>query len=114
MSDQIIIRGLRLQTKIGVPDEERATPQEIRAHLTLTVATFPQDDQIEGTVDYKEVADEVSALAGAGERKLIETLAQDIAGLILEGFSVSKVRVELEKRILPDTDWVGVVIERGN
>lgn len=114
MSDQIIIRGLRFQTSIGVPDEERATPQELRAHLTLTVGDFSEDDEIEGTVDYKAVADGVSALAGEGERKLIESLAQEIAAYVLKGFSVQKVRVELEKRILPDTDWVGVVIERGN
>lgn len=114
MRDQIIIRGLRFQTKIGVPDEERASHQELRAHLTLTVESFPKGDEIDETIDYKAVADEITALAGERERKLIETLAQDIAAYVLEKFSVRKVRVELEKRILPDTDWVGVVIERGN
>lgn len=114
MSDQIIIRGLRLKTSIGVPAEERATPQELRAHVTLKMPFFPKEDEIDGTVDYKEVADGISELARVGERKLLETLAQEIAAFVLGNFPVRGIRVELEKKILPDTDWVGVVIERGN
>ncbi len=114
MKDQIIIRGLRFSSRIGVPDEERAEPQTLRVHLTMEVERFPQEDEIIGTVDYKAVADRVVALAGAGERKLIETLAQEIAGTVLGEFAVSKVRVEIEKKILRETDWVGVVIERSS
>ena len=114
MRDRIVIRGLSLTGRIGVPDEERAEPQTLRAHLTMEVEQFPVDDEIEGTVDYKAVSDRVVEFAGEGERKLIETLAQEIAGLILREFAVSKVTVELEKFILPETDWVGVVIERSS
>ncbi len=114
MNDQIIIRGLRLTCRIGVPEEERAESQELRAHLTMDVGAFPAADRIEGTVDYKAVADRVRELAGLGERQLIETLAQDIASLVLKEFPVSEVRVELEKFILPETDWVGVVIQRSS
>ncbi|MDE0860814.1 MAG: dihydroneopterin aldolase [Akkermansiaceae bacterium] len=114
MGDQIIIKGLQLDCHIGVPAEERAEPQSLRVHLTLQVPPFPKSDEIEGTVDYKEVADQVRALAASGERKLIETLAQDIASHILSSFPVDRVRVELDKRILPETDWVGVIIERTN
>lgn len=114
MSDQIIIRGLRLDCHIGVPAEERAEIQTLRAHLTLQVTPFPTNDEIEGTVNYQEVADQTRALASLGERKLIETLAQDIAAHILSTFPVERVRVELEKKILPDTDWVGAIIEREN
>jgi len=65
-------------------------------------------------VDYKAVSDDVRELAGEGERQLIETLAQEIASLILDRYSVQSVRVELEKFILPETDWVGVVITRSS
>lgn len=114
MSDQIIIRGLQVSSHIGVPAEERAQAQTLRVHLVMEVADFPVDDTIEGTVDYKVVADRVVLLAGEGERQLIETLAQDIAAVILADFPVCKVRVELEKFILPETDWVGVVLERSS
>ncbi len=112
MSDQIIIRGLRLPCHIGVPAEERRELQTLRAHLTLSVGSFSRDDAIEGTVDYQIISDEIQTLALARERKLIEILAQDIADHILKNFPVMIVRVELEKFILPETDWVGVVIER--
>ncbi len=114
MNDQIVIRGLELSCHIGVPVDERAEAQILRAHLTLEVAPFPKEDEIEGTVDYKVVADEVRQLAQEGERKLIETLAQDIAALILKNDSVLNVKVELEKFILPETDWVGVTINRSS
>jgi dihydroneopterin aldolase len=114
MRDRVVIRGLRLTGRIGVPEDERGEPQTLRAHLTLEVEQFPIEDEIEGTVDYKAVADRVVALAATGERKLIETLAQEIAGLVLREFAVSKVTVEIEKFILPETDWVGVVIERSS
>ncbi len=110
--DQIVIRGLTLSCHIGVPEEERQEAQQLRAHLLLEVDEFPTQDCIEGTVDYKAVSDGVRALAAKGERKLIETLAQDIASEILANYPVRKVRVELEKFILPETDWVGVIIER--
>ena len=114
MNDQILIRGLRVTTRIGVPGEERAAPQSLLVHLVMDTASFPEEDRIDGTVDYKAVADRVRLLAGAGERHLIETLAQDIAALVLADFPVKKVRVELEKFILPETDWVGVIIERSS
>jgi len=114
MSDRIIIRGLQLSARIGVPVEERAELQGLRAHLTLHVDSFPKVDRIEGTANYKEVADRVRELAGKGERQLIETLAQEIAALVLDEFPVRKVRVELEKFILPETDWVGVVVKRSS
>lgn len=112
MNDQIVIRGLRVISRIGVPEEERGTPQSLRVHLVMEVAPFPTEDRLEGTVDYKAVADRVRLLAGDGERQLIETLAQDIASVVLTEFPVRKVRVDLEKFILPETDWVGVTIER--
>ena len=112
MNDQIMIRGLELVTHIGVPAEERVETQKLRVHLTLEVTRFPEYDDIEGTVDYKAVADRIRELAAEKERQLIETLAQDIATVVLGEFEVGKVRVEIEKFILPETDWVGVIIER--
>ena len=114
MKDQIVIRGLELLTQIGVPAEERAEAQKLRVHLTLEVIRFPEIDGIEGTVDYKAVADRVRESAAERERKLIETLAQDIAAVVLGEFEVSKIRVEIEKFILPETDWVGVILERSS
>lgn len=114
MSDRIVIRGLKLDCHIGVPEEERAEAQTLRAHLTLEVGTFAEDDDLEKTIDYQAVGDRVREVARRKERKLIETLATEVADLVLTEFPVIGVRVELEKFILPETDWVGVVIERSS
>ncbi|YCM46226.1 dihydroneopterin aldolase [Verrucomicrobiaceae bacterium 227] len=114
MADQILIRGLKLRCKIGVPAGERAIAQTLRAHLKIEVPEFKGDDRIEGTIDYKEVSDRVAEFVSEGERQLLETLAVEIANLILSEFKACKVGVELEKFILPNTDWVGVAIERSS
>jgi len=112
MDDEILIRGLKVRTHIGVPSEERAEPQELVIHLSLKVGEFAREDCIEGTVDYQKVAERVEELAQEKERKIIETFANEIADCLLKEFSIEKVTVEIEKRILPQTDWVGVRIQR--
>jgi len=47
----------------------------------------------------------------ARPRKLIETLAADIAAAVLEDPAASGVSVEVRKFILPGTRWVAVTFE---
>ncbi len=114
MHDTIEIRRLRLETHIGVPDEERATRQVLLATLKMIPAHGFDglDDDISRTVDYHQVALEVQALAARHPRKLIETLAAEIADHLLENHRLQRVSVTLEKHILPDTDCVAVHLER--
>lgn len=114
MPDTIEIRRLKVTTHIGVPDEERAEPQD----LWITIRLVPSQDfahlgdSIENTIDYHQVATEMKLLAALKPRKLIETLAIDVANLLLREYPIAKVSVRIEKRILPDTDCVAVEIER--
>lgn len=112
--DTILIEQLALSAHIGVPDAERAAPQRLTASLTLEVASDFRDlaDDLEKTVDYYAVSQRVKALAAARPRKLIETLAEEIAALVLAEFSVAAVEVELRKFILPDTAHVAVRLRR--
>ncbi len=110
MPDTIEIRGLRVSTRIGVPDAERSKPQELLVDLTLqprrgfdTLA-----DHIEATVDYHAVVIRIEALAAERERQLIETFADEIATTVLREFAVTRVEVGIRKFILPQTEWVGV------
>lgn len=114
MPDVVKIRGLEIPTFIGVPDEERADQQVLQVHLDMVpeVDFSSLNDEIEGGVDYYEVSLRLKELALSKPRKLIETLAEDLANVVLEEFSVAKVRVEIEKYILPDTRHVGVEIWR--
>jgi FolB domain-containing protein len=111
---QIEIRRLRVLARVGVPDEEIAEPQELAVSLTMTLATAFQEmgDDLERTVDYAALAAEIVALAAARPRRLIETLASDVAGHVAAFAAVEAVEVTVEKYILPDTDCVAVRIRR--
>lgn len=114
MPDTIEIRRLQVQTHIGVPDAERAEPQ----CLFITLKLVPSQgfaglaDEISRTVDYHAVALEIQALAASRPRRLIETLAVEIADQLLVRHPLKSVAVTIEKHILPDTECVAVHIER--
>ena len=114
MNDKILINRLRVPIYIGVPDEERAEQQELRLSLELTpIQGFEGlDDDIERAVNYYEVAQRVKCVALERPRKLIETLGEEITAMILSEFAVQEVVLEIEKYILPDTDWVGLRMMR--
>ena len=114
VTDEILIQGLELPVQIGVPDAERAEWQVLRADLSMSpkLAFDRMKDEIDQTIDYQAVANAVRSLAAARPRKLIETLAHEIATLVIESFHALSVTVTLRKRILPGTDCVAVRIER--
>ena len=109
-----MIRGLQISCYLGVPDEERAKSQDILVHVTLFPheSLEPLDDDIDRTVDYYAVSLRLESVAHEKPRKLIETLAEDFADVVLTEFPVSAVRIEIEKFILPNTHHVGVLITR--
>jgi dihydroneopterin aldolase len=114
MADQILIESLELSSFIGVPEAERASAQR----LTVSLVLEPQrgfgelGDAIENAVDYFAVAEFVKALSLEHPRRLIETLAEEIAAALLARFSLHSVDVELRKFILSDTAYVAARIHR--
>ena len=114
MTDRIVIDSLELSSFIGVPAEERATAQRLTANLVLEPSRdfTALGDALENTVDYFRVCEEVKALSLARPRRLIETLAEDIAAQLLARFALRAVGVELRKYILPDTAFVAVALRR--
>lgn len=114
MSDRIEIRRLRVSTFIGVPDEERAESQTllVTIHMTPSQNFDGLADEISRTIDYYAVSLEIQALAAARPRRLIETLAVEIADHLLGRHPLERVAVSIEKHILPDTECVAVHLER--
>jgi 7,8-dihydroneopterin aldolase/epimerase/oxygenase len=113
-ADAILIQGLELPVQIGVPDEERAGWQTLRADLELQLRGRVEEfgDEIEATVDYDAVARQVRALAAERPRRLIETLAGEIVAALLARWNLTAVTLTLRKRILPGVDHVAVRITR--
>jgi dihydroneopterin aldolase len=115
MSDLIRIVDLEITAKIGVPDEERRTPQRLLVSLDLTVDSFlhaAAKDDIARTLDYYHVTVRVTEIASLKPRKLLETLAEDLASDLLKTFPIRKIGLEIKKFILPNTKYVSVIVER--
>jgi dihydroneopterin aldolase len=112
--DTLMIRGLELWTKLGVPDAERERPQRVLATIELATAceAAAQTDDPSKVLDYAQIAATVQKLATTRPRKLIETLAEDIAQNILREFHPSQVTVELQKFPFTDAQSVSVRITR--
>lgn len=114
MADRIVIDRLELSSFIGAPDEERAATQRLTVNLVLEpVHGFSAlGDALENTVDYFRVCEDVKTLSLARPRLLIETLAEEIAALLLDRFALRAVEIELRKYILPETGFVAVTLRR--
>ncbi len=114
MPDQIHLANLQLPCHIGVPDEERAAPQMLHAHVVIhSRRSFESmQDDITQTIDYAAVATRLQQIAAEKPRRLIETLAADLAACVLEEFAAAAVEITIQKRILPQTDHVAVRLFR--
>jgi dihydroneopterin aldolase len=112
--DRILIRDLRVDTRIGVTDEERAALQPVYINIELSVdATRAGDsDDISDTVDYGAVALAVAELARGSENKLLEHLGSQIASLLAGIRGVLGVTVEIAKKQPPVPEDVGAVAVR--
>jgi len=112
--DTITITDLEVSYCVGVPDEERATPQR----LLLTVEmehdfhAVAVEDELGGTIDYYAVTQRLLKFGEDVHWKLIETLAVDLAQMILEDFGPRAVTVEVKKFIIPQARHVSVRVVR--
>ena len=108
--DLIIIKRLAIEAFVGVPDEERQNPQRLEVDAVLTpLNSFDEiADDINRTVDYHAVIRRIARLAQAPPRRLIETLAQEIAATLIAEFPAQRAEVEVRKFILPETEYVAV------
>jgi 7,8-dihydroneopterin aldolase/epimerase/oxygenase len=113
-NDEIHIIGMDLPVHIGVPDSERALPQTVQADVIMRMRCPCEEllDDLASTIDYEVVANRLRSLAAERPRRLIETLAAEIAGSVLQEFGAAAVTVEVRKRILPGVDHVAVRLHR--
>ena len=114
--DRVLVRGLVVEAVIGIHDWERKVRQTLVLDLEVAtdIAAVAATDDIAATVDYHALSERVSAFVQAGEYRLLETLAEEAAAMILEEFAADWLRLQVSKPgAVPAADSVGVVIERG-
>lgn len=114
--DIIFLRGLEIETTIGIYEWEREIKQTVILDLEMAtdVRKAAATDDIQYTVDYKAVAKRLISFVEESDFYLVETLAERIAQIILSEFSVPWVRLSLNKKgAIRGASDVGVIIERG-
>jgi len=113
--DAILIRDLRVEALIGIHRRERHVRQTLSIDLDIGLpgSTVFASDKVADTIDYEQVALKIRELAASGHFRLVETLAERIARLLLDEFGAPWARVSAAKiAILPNAKFVGVTIER--
>lgn len=114
--DIIFLEDLRVETVIGIWDWERKIRQTVSIDLEMSadIAKAASTDSVDDTLNYKLVAKRLQEFVGESSFQLVETLAERIAGIVLDEFDVAWVRVRLAKPgAIRGARDVGVIIERG-
>jgi dihydroneopterin aldolase len=115
--DIIFIEALEFYGYHGLFDSEQAVGHRyvVDVELSTDTSLAGRTDNLHDTIDYAAVAKRIVAI-GIGEKyRLIESLAERIAAVLLDEFSVTAVKVRLKKISPPFNviaNAVGVDIER--
>ncbi len=114
--DIVFLRGLRIETTIGIYDWEKQIKQPVVLDLEMgaDVARGAATDRIEDALDYKRVSKRLKEFVAGSRFELVETLAERCAALLREEFGIPWLRLSVNKigAVSGATD-VGVIIERG-
>jgi dihydroneopterin aldolase len=110
--DRILIEELTVFFRVGVPEEERASPQRLAICVEMELDFSAVADSLECTVDYHAVSRRVMNFGQGRSWKLIETLALELVAMILREFKPARVTVEIRKFILPEARHVAVRVTR--
>ena len=114
--DIVFIRGLALQTRIGIHDweKDRIRPVILDLEMATDNARAAASDRIEDALDYDAVTKRLTRAVAENRAELVETLAERCAQILLEEFGIPWVRLSLNKPgAVGDGVDVGVLIERG-
>lgn len=115
--DEITITGLRAKAFHGVFESERTEGQVFVIDVTayLPLADAARTDDLDRTVHYGVLAEEVVAAVESDPVDLIETVAERVAQVVLSHPAVEYTKVTIHKPSAPITvpfDDVSVTITR--
>jgi len=114
--DKVFIKGLTINAIVGICDWERAASQKIIIDIEMAkdISKAAQSENINDALDYSAVASAIDARVVEAEFLLLETMAEDVAALVMKEFSVSWLQLRISKtQAMSNCDAVGVFIERG-
>ncbi len=115
--DQVFIKGLAVEALIGVYDWERRILQPLVLDLDMgwDISAAAAGDDLAATLDYAAVSTRVLEYVAASQFLLVEALAEHVAALVMQEFSVPwlRLRVTTPGAVAQAAGGVGVLLDRG-
>lgn len=112
---RVFVKGLVLDAHIGAYESEQGVTQPIRIDFEADVLepANPVSDSLDDIVCYDRMTQGIKAIIAEGHIKLVETLAERIADLVMSHPMVISATVRIVKpNAIPEADAAGVEIIR--
>jgi dihydroneopterin aldolase len=113
--DKLFLRELRIETIIGFHEWERRIKQNVSIDLEIGTDSRRAAlvDVAAGALNYEAVAQRLVAHVAGSQYRLVETLAEAVAQIVISEFGAPWVKVTVAKPgAIPGARDVGIVIER--
>jgi dihydroneopterin aldolase/D-erythro-7,8-dihydroneopterin triphosphate epimerase len=97
--DRLFIRDLQVRCNVGVTAAERGKKQDLLLTVTLwaDLRKAGRTDRLADTVDYKAIKLRIVSEVEGGTFRLIERVAERVAGICLDDPKVARVEVSVQK-----------------
>lgn len=115
MQDTIFIEGLTAHAVIGAWDWEKHFKRRLVFDIEMgtDVRTAATTDKLADTVDYQAVSERIVEFTENSSFQLVETLAEELAQLVIKEFSAPWIKLKLQKvGALGTAKSVGISIYR--
>jgi dihydroneopterin aldolase len=112
---KIELRGIEVFGHHGATEVEEREGQVFLFDIALWPRTEPDADEIEQTVDYREVVAAVREVSDRRRVRLLETLAAALADELVGRFPLERVKVRVRKphvQLDPPAEYSAVTVER--
>jgi FolB domain-containing protein len=109
-ADTISIVDLEVHYQVGVTEVERSQAQRllVSIEMGLNFQRAAASDSLSDTIDYFSICQRVKRFGDGSHWELIETLAIDLAAMVLSAFAPLQVTVEVKKFAIPEARHVSV------
>ena len=114
--DKVFIKGLHIQTTIGVYSWEKEIKQTLVIDLTMgwNTANAAKNDDLTKTLNYAEISIAIETFANNNTVELLETLAERLAKFLMTEYQIPWLKLSIGKpNAVHNAETVGVEIERG-
>ena len=114
MTDRIFVDSLRVPCRVGLTPAERREPQDVMVDVSLflSLTRAARSDDVKDSVNYRDLKARISSVASGREFALLESVAEGIAGAMLDAFPVERVSVRVRKAKYSQEPSIGVEIAR--